>query len=61
MYDFVCDHIIPGCTHKEHGEDKADVYEKAARHLREHHAFDHGDEPIATTLEKTGAIFIRPA
>jgi predicted small metal-binding protein len=36
VYDFLCEHIIPGCTHRESGEDSDNVLEKALEHMREH-------------------------
>lgn len=60
MYEFLCDHIFPGCTHKDQDEVKADVLERAAKHLREHHDLDSHDDRITTALEMTGVNFIRP-
>lgn len=37
MYEFVCDRIIPGCTHKEKAETEEEAREKARRHLADHH------------------------
>ncbi len=61
IYDFICDRLIPGCTHEDHDKKKAQLAERAAAHMREHHGYSHVDEPIGETLERTGAIFIRPA
>jgi predicted small metal-binding protein len=36
VYEFLCERIIPGCTHKESGEDRDVVLEKALEHMREH-------------------------
>lgn len=44
VYEFVCDRIIPGCTHTETAESLEAAREKAEKHLREHHqreALDH--------------------
>lgn len=60
MFEFVCDHIVPGCTHKERDETKADLLEKAAAHLREHHEIDAHDDAVSTALETVGVNFIRP-
>lgn len=54
MYEFVCERIIPGCDHKERGERRQDVEERALRHLTEHH--DHG-----RTREDWGAEVITDA
>ena len=46
MYEFRCENIIPGCTHRESGEDRGVVIERALEHMREHHddVDDPGDE-----------------
>jgi predicted small metal-binding protein len=43
VYEFLCERIIPGCTHRESGKDRQVVYEKALEHMREHH--DDIDDP----------------
>jgi predicted small metal-binding protein len=43
VYEFLCEHIIPRCTHRESGKDRQVVYEKALEHMREHH--DDIDDP----------------
>ena len=40
MYEFVCDRIIPGCTHTETAETQEKAREKAEKHLRDHHQRD---------------------
>jgi len=47
MYEFICDHVVPGCTHKETGPTEAAVREKAIAHLHEHHDMDYIDEDAA--------------
>ena len=37
MFEFVCDRILPGCSHKEKGDTPEAVREKAIAHLHEHH------------------------
>jgi predicted small metal-binding protein len=37
VYEFLCERIIPGCKHRETGEDREDVLERALEHMREHH------------------------
>ena len=37
MFEFVCEHLIPGCTSRVQGEDKGDVVAKAERHMQDHH------------------------
>jgi predicted small metal-binding protein len=36
-FEFVCEHLIPGCTSKVEGDTKEKVAEKAARHIHDHH------------------------
>jgi predicted small metal-binding protein len=51
MYEFVCDRIIPGCTHTETAATKEEAREKAEEHLREHHGQDVvDDQSIAIDL-----------
>lgn len=61
MFEFVCDRIIPGCTHVDQDKAKEQLLERAAAHLKEHHNLDHHNEPIAEGLKRTGITFIRPA
>jgi predicted small metal-binding protein len=37
VYEFLCEKVIPGCTHRETGEDREVVLENALEHMREHH------------------------
>jgi hypothetical protein len=60
MYDFICEKLIPGCTHTDSDEDRDKLLERATLHFQEHHAHDHHHEPIGETLRKTGVVFIRP-
>jgi predicted small metal-binding protein len=36
-YEFVCEHLVPGCTTKVRAETKEEAARRAARHLEEHH------------------------
>ena len=56
MYEFVCDHIIPGCTVKERGDTPEAAREKAVEHLHEHHDMSYIDEPL---LERINTVAIR--
>jgi len=58
---FICDRVIPGCTHEDRDESREQLLERAEAHLKEHHDLDHDDEPIDEVLKRTGIIFIRPA
>lgn len=46
MYEFVCEHLIPGCTTRESGDSKAAVKEQARRHLSEHHETESVDQAL---------------
>ena len=37
MFEFVCERLIPGCTSKLQGDDKAEVAARAENHMRDHH------------------------
>lgn len=54
MYEFVCDHIIPGCTHKETAETEEAVRELAIKHLHEHDDMGYIDDDVSMKLQ--GAI-----
>jgi predicted RNase H-like HicB family nuclease len=43
MFEFVCEHIIPGCTAKETGDTVEECREKAQSHLHKHHDIQHSD------------------
>jgi predicted small metal-binding protein len=36
-FEFVCEHLIPGCTSKVQGETKEEVAAKAEKHIHDHH------------------------
>lgn len=59
MFEFVCDHLIPGCTHEDRDEDRDKLQERALQHSREHHPEQH--DRIYEALKSTGIVFIRPA
>ena len=41
MFEFVCERVIPGCSHKETGDTPEAVREKAERHIHEHHGTEY--------------------
>jgi predicted small metal-binding protein len=59
VFEFVCDHLIPGCTHEDRDEDRDKLQERALQHSREHHPEQH--DRIYEALKSTGIVFIRPA
>jgi len=58
LFEFICDRIIPGCTHEDRDEDRDKLADRALRHSTEHHP-DHHDR-VAEALKATGIVFIRP-
>ena len=56
MFEFVCDRIIPGCTHVERGDTHEKVLEQAMDHLRERHGTEHIDESWEERVR--GAVII---
>ncbi len=61
VFEFICDRVIPGCTHEDRDESREQLLERTAAHLKEHHNLDHYNEPIDEVLKRTGITFIRPA
>lgn len=60
MFEYICDHVIPGCSHKDEDESRESLTERAVAHLRDYHRVDPDHEPIAESLRTTGIQFIRP-
>ncbi|MFV2001082.1 MAG: DUF1059 domain-containing protein [Acidimicrobiia bacterium] len=44
MYEFVCEHVVPGCTTKIAGETKEQAVEWAKDHVHEHHPMEYIDD-----------------
>ena len=61
MFEFICEHIVPGCSEKDRDESREKLLERVAVHLREHHDLDHRDDRISEALKETGVTFIHPA
>ena len=61
MFEYICDHVIPGCNHKDEDESREKLIERVEAHLSGYHGVDPHAEPIAESLQKTGVQFIRPA
>lgn len=60
MYEFMCDRIIPGCTHKERGDTPEAVREKAIKHLHEGHGMEYIDEDLMAKVNEK-AILLLPS
>ncbi len=54
VFGFVCDRIVPGCTHVERGDTREKVLEQAMDHLRERHGMDYIDKPREDRVRTTG-------
>lgn len=54
-YEFVCDRIIPGCTHTETAKTKEEARQKAERHMKDHHEMEYLDAGQSTRIDM--AIF----
>lgn len=48
VYEFLCERVIPGCTHRERGPNREKVHERALEHMREHHK----DDPVEETRDR---------
>ena len=55
MYEYVCEHVIPGCTTTELAESRKATLEKALAHLQENHDTEH---PDAGTLNAVNAAIV---
>lgn len=55
MFEFVCDHIIPGCSHTDRADTAEKVLTQARDHLRDHHGMEYIDEPL---LERVRSVAI---
>ena len=56
MFEFVCDHIVPGCTTKERGDTPEAVREKALKHLHDHDGFEYIDDNLMDLQETPDLI-----
>lgn len=60
MYKFVCEHIVPGCTHTDEAESREELMERVAVHLDEHHNLDHRQDRIVEVLQTEAIFLVRP-
>jgi hypothetical protein len=51
MFEYVCDRMIKGCSHRETGDTPEAVREKALIHLHEHHDMEYLDGSAAKQLD----------
>ena len=54
VFEFVCDRIVPGCTHVERGDTREKVLEQAMDHLSERHGMDYIDKPWEDRVRTIG-------
>ena len=50
MFEYVCDRLIPGCSHRETSDTPEAVREKALNHLHEHHGTEYLDGTTASQI-----------
>jgi predicted small metal-binding protein len=51
VFGYVCDRLIPGCSHRETGDTPEAVREKAEKHLHEHHGMEYIDGDTSSKLD----------
>lgn len=61
MFEYLCERIIPGCSHEDRDKSEEELLRRVDNHLREHHNLDHPDDRVTVALRETGIQFIRPA
>ncbi|HSJ72210.1 MAG TPA: DUF1059 domain-containing protein [Acidimicrobiia bacterium] len=59
MFEYLCDHVIPGCPHTETGDTPEAVREKALKHLEEHHGMEYIDEGVNARINLAIVPFAR--
>jgi predicted small metal-binding protein len=59
VYQYVCDHVIPGCTYVAEGSEMDKLRKAVKVHMIEHHEMFDGDERIANAM-KTGFTSVKP-
>jgi predicted small metal-binding protein len=60
MFEFVCDRVIPGCTHVERGDTYEKVLEQAMDHLQGHHGMDYIDKSWEERVRSDGIMVLPP-
>jgi predicted small metal-binding protein len=50
VFEFVCEHIVPGCPATERGDTPEAAREKALRHLHEHHDMSYIDDDLSKRI-----------
>lgn len=58
VYEFICERVIPGCTHQERGSNQEEVHERAMEHMRDHHSDDYAVEETRDRVIGDAMIFI---
>jgi predicted small metal-binding protein len=51
VFEFICDRIIPGCTHRESDDAREAVRERAPAHLHAHHGSDYLHKSLEDELD----------
>ena len=60
MFEYVCEHVIPGCTSKERGDTTEAVREKAQAHLHSHHDMEYLDADLWRKVDQA-IVLLRQA
>ena len=61
MFEYLCEHIIPGCRYVDRDESREDLESRANSHLKDRHGMDRDDDRVGEALRATGMPFIHPA
>jgi predicted small metal-binding protein len=59
MFEYLCDHFIPGCPHTETGDTPEATREKALKHLHDDHGMEYLDEDAMARLNLAIVPFAR--
>jgi len=50
MFEFICDRVVPGCSHRDRADTEGGVRARALEHLRKHHGEFLDDDARAKAL-----------
>jgi predicted small metal-binding protein len=60
VFEFVCERIIPGCSHVDRGDTREKLLEQAMDHMREHHDMDYIDKSFEERMLAVGIVPLKP-
>jgi hypothetical protein len=58
MYEYACDRLILGCSHRETGDTPEADREKALKHLHEHHDMEYLDAGTSSQVDSLIVPFL---